>query len=268
MCWFGVGTTFKDGLCADGGHSAILIGSHPVWNPKNWRKKTLGHASLRTQIMRAAKKGVEITEATTATGLEDCQREWLGRLAIAPLKFLNEPVDFENTEGRQFFVAMQRGKVVGYLVACPIPATGGRLVEEVARRPDAPNGTTEALIAHAMEAFAKESIESVTLGLAPLSRLGAPKEPLAKGAVGIALRWIRLLGRRFYNFEGIESFKAKMRPDEWVPVYAVVRGEWRLRHIGAIVEAFTGERPMRAATRFTWTAFCQELRWIFKKRER
>lgn len=268
VCWFGVSTGFKDDLCADGEHSAILIGSHPVWNPKNWGKKTLRHASLRTQIRRAAKKGVVITETASTVGLEECQQEWLGRLAISPLKFLTEPVDFENADGRQFFVATQNDKVVGYLVACPIPATSGRLVEEIARRPDAPNGTTEALIAHAMEAFAKENVESVTLGLAPLSRLGAPNDALAKGAVGLALKWMKVHGRRFYNFEGIESYKAKMQPDEWIPVYAVVRGQWKLRHIGAIVEAFTGETPMRAIVRFTWTAFCQELRWMVDKRKR
>lgn len=262
-CWFGVSRQFKDALCQDGSHTAILIGSKPVWNPALWQEKLTRHASLRAQINRAANKGVTIQQSRSPIGLSDCQSDWLGRLRFEPLKFLTEPVDFEDADKREFFIARQKGRIVGYLVATP--TTNGRLVEEIARRSDAPNGTTESLIAFAMDHFAEQDIRSVTLGLAPLSTLGAPNESEAAGTVGAALRHIRANGNSFYNFKGIEYFKAKMQPDEWVPVYAVVRGNWRLGHLGAISEAFTGESPTKSAAKFAYTSISHALKSIVNK---
>jgi phosphatidylglycerol lysyltransferase len=34
--------------------------------------------------------------------------------------------------------------------------------------------------------------------------------------------WARAHGRRFYNFDGLDRFKAKLHPDAWLPVFAVV----------------------------------------------
>ena len=42
----------------------------------------------------------------------------------------------------------------------------------------------------------------------------------------------------------VERFKAKLRPYEWRPVFAVLPGRWTLADLGAIVEAFTGKSPM------------------------
>ena len=37
-----------------------------------------------------------------------------------------------------------------------------------------------------------------------------------------ALAWLRAHGRRFYNFEGLRAFKAKLAPAGWDPVYALL----------------------------------------------
>lgn len=258
-CWFGVSRQFRDALCQDGSHTAILIGSKPVWIPDLWQDKLKCHSSLRAQINRATNKGVTVLKIPSPVGLRDCQTDWLGRLSISPFKFLTKPVDFEDTNNREFFVALHKGRIVGYLVANSVTTNCGRLVEEIARRPDAPNGTTESLIAFAMDRFAEEGINTVTLGLAPLSSLGAPNETQSSGLVGTALKHIRASGKWYYNFEGIEFFKAKMQPDEWLPIYAVVRGSWRLKHLCAIVEAFTGDRPTTAAAKFVYASISQRL---------
>ena len=31
-------------------------------------------------------------------------------------------------------------------------------------------------------------------------------------------KWVRAHGKRFYNFEGLEAFKSKFRPDGWEPI--------------------------------------------------
>jgi phosphatidylglycerol lysyltransferase len=48
----------------------------------------------------------------------------------------------------------------------------------------------------------------VTLGLAPLA-----------GGVAGPLRTARRFGAALYDFEGLRAFKAKLRPERWVPIY-------------------------------------------------
>ncbi len=53
-----------------------------------------------------------------------------------------------------------------------------------------------------------------------------PNTPLGSAAPPPAVRallaWLRLHGRRFYNFKELDAYKAKFRPEEWEPVYAVM----------------------------------------------
>ena len=57
----------------------------------------------------------------------------------------------------------------------------------------------------------------------------------------------RAHGRRFYNFAGLDAFKAKFGPERWDGVYAVATGRGgELRALYAIAAAFTGGKPLRA----------------------
>jgi phosphatidylglycerol lysyltransferase len=58
---------------------------------------------------------------------------------------------------------------VAFLVASPVVAKNGYLVELLARSPSAPNGTAELLIDAAMQRFAQEDRQYVTLGLIALA---------------------------------------------------------------------------------------------------
>jgi phosphatidylglycerol lysyltransferase len=42
------------------------------------------------------------------------------------------------------------------------------------------------------------------------------------------LQWVRLHGARFYNFAGLDAFKAKFNPEAWEPMYADATGRTRL----------------------------------------
>jgi len=54
-------------------------------------------------------------------------------------------------------------------------------------------------------------------------------------------------GRRFYNFGGLESFKAKFEPQEWESIYAISNQEhFSPRTLYAIAAAFT-KRPVWVA---------------------
>ena len=124
----------------------------------------------------------------------------------------------------------------------------GWLVEQIVRSPGAPNGTTELLVDAAMRAAAVDQARYFTLGVAPLSaRAGSADGTLW---LRLALGWVRAHGRRFYNFGGLESFKAKFRPEGWEAAWLVTNDKTvRPRHLWAIASAYAGGSPMRTLAR-------------------
>jgi phosphatidylglycerol lysyltransferase len=155
--------------------------------------------------------------------------------------------------------------VLAFLVATPIPARRGWLIEQWPRRPHAPNGTVELLLDAAMRTLAGDGAEQVTLGLAPLSTR-APRATTVDGAplpawVRVALRWARAHGRRFYDFDGLDAFKAKFAPDRWEPLVAIVdRPRVDVGALWAIAGAFGRGNPAGLAVRGVARALRAELR--------
>ena len=108
------------------------------------------------------------------------------------------------------------------------------------------NGTAELMIDAAVRWMAAEHASYVTLGLAPLSTRVESRgtEPWW---LRVEFAWLRAHGRRFYNFTGLDAFKAKFDPERWEAVYAITteRGD-TLHALYAIAAAFTGGKPVGA----------------------
>jgi phosphatidylglycerol lysyltransferase len=161
--------------------------------------------------------------ATDAPALSRCLTEWLATRGLPPLHFLVEPASLSLLEDRRVFVAERRGEVVGFLIASPVPARAGWLLEQIVRGRAAPNGTAELLVDAAMRAAARDGSGYATLGLVPLSRRArVPSYPNPLW-LRLLVGWARAHGRRFYNFDGLDAFKAKFRPARWDPVFAIAR---------------------------------------------
>ena len=61
---------------------------------------------------------------------------------------------------------------------------------------------------------------------------------------------MRAHGTRFYNFRGLEHFKAKFRPQAWEPVFAIAaEPRIRLANLYAVMGVFTGRSPLVAIGR-------------------
>jgi phosphatidylglycerol lysyltransferase len=151
--------------------------------------------------------------------------------------------------------------VVGFLVASPIPARNGWLTEQFVRGSGAPNGTIELLVDFAARAVAADGAEYFTMGLVPLSSQGNATHRNPWWLRFVA-RWARAHLRRFYNFDGLEAFKAKFRPHAWEPIYAI--SNERRFSVGtfyAVVAAFTKSPPILALLIGFWKAMRQEIRW-------
>ncbi|MDQ6738755.1 MAG: DUF2156 domain-containing protein, partial [Gemmatimonadota bacterium] len=248
-------------------HSKFLLGAQPSWDPKNWDGIVASHSSLRAQLNRARNKGVAVElwscgRAEQSPELKTLLREWLGTRGLPPLHFLVEPETLGHLRDRRVFVASRDGTPVGFLVLSPIPARNGWLTEQFVRGHGAPNGTAELMIDAAVRWTVEQNCDYVTMGLAPLStRAGDFRN--ASPLLQLGVHWLRAHARRFYNFEGLDSFKAKFCPDRWEAVYAISNeSRYSLQSSYAVASAFTEAKPVRTVLAGIMSAIKQELQWM------
>ncbi len=251
-CYFGAAGRLFDDLHDRPGYATVVLGAQPVWNPQYWAGIPARTPSLRGQMHRARNKGVRASEwaperASADPRLRAVLREWLRTRRLPTMHFLVEPFTLHDLEGRRLFVAERGDEVVAFLTASPVPARQGWLVEQFVRGTHAPNGTIELLLDTMMLAVAADGATYVTMGLVPLRE--GPDDVLRPNPawLGTLLTIVRIHGRRFYNFEGLERFKTKFRPHHWEPIYAIsAERSFTLRTLYAIGAAFTRQSPVIA----------------------
>jgi lysylphosphatidylglycerol synthetase-like protein (DUF2156 family) len=260
VCYFAAEARLESIYTGSSDHSKFLLGAQPVWNPADWAGIVANHKSLRAQLNRARNKGVTVTEWTHEkahknVALVECLRTWLAAKGLPPLHFMVEP----DTLGRLFDRRV-------FVVLSPVATRNGWLFEQFPHVPGAPNGTVELMIDTAMRALATGRYDYATLGLSPLSTR-AEVAPFSNPLwLRIVLAWLRKHAQRFYNFDGLDSFKAKLHPTGWEPVFAV-SNEKNIspRTLYAILSAFSDGAPMRLITGGLWRAFITEIKWLKRK---
>jgi phosphatidylglycerol lysyltransferase len=249
-------------------HAKFLLGAQPVWQPRKWAEIVATHKSLRAQLNRARNKGVAVAEWTREKAFQnplliECLRQWLDAKGLPPLHFLVEPDTLERLYDRRVFVAEREAEVVGFVLLSPVVTRNGWLFEQFIHCPKAPNGTVELIIDAAMRELAKEGCDYATLGLSPLSSR-APIEPFDNPFwLRVLLAWMRKHAQRFYNFDGLDAFKAKLQPAAWEPVFAIYnRPRISPRLLYAIASVFSGNKPIRLVLGGLWRAVLTEARWL------
>jgi phosphatidylglycerol lysyltransferase len=271
VCYFGAGDRLDASYGRNPRWSRVLLGAQPVWDPREWSSAIATRSSIRAQFNRAKNKGITVSEwppeaAQNHPELRRCLLEWLDTKHLPPLHFMVEPETLDDLRDRRVMVAERnRRAVVGFMILSPVPVRRGWLVEQIVRGRDAPNGTAELLIDAAMRAVAESGATYATLGLSPLSERAtiAPiQQPLW---LRFVLRWVRLHGTRFYNFRGLENFKAKFNPHSWEPIFAIAQGSsFSPGDLYAIAGAFSGGAPLRLIARALAKATLQELSRLFR----
>lgn len=265
VCYFGAEARFESCLAGSPRYSRMWLGAQPVWHPQSWAGIFARHSSLRAQLNRARNKLVAASEwpverAASHPGLRRCLSEWLATRGLPPMHFLVESQTLERLYDRRIFVAEQKGTVLGFLVSSPVPQRNGWLIEQIVRGAGAVNGTNELLVDTAVRAAAASGSGYITLGLSPLSKRGVAPSDSNPIWLRALLAWVRAHGRRFYNFEGLDAFKAKFQPERWEPVYAIAN-EPRFSPLilYAIAAAFTDGHPVSSVSHALWRALRQEI---------
>jgi phosphatidylglycerol lysyltransferase len=240
VVFFGAGERLERVYAARVDHALVRIGAQPTWEPNAWPTIVREKASLRAQLNRARNKGVRVEEwpaerAARSSALRGVLREWLDTRGLPPMHFLVTPDLFDTLQDRRIFVAERGENVVGFLVATAIPARNGWLVEQWPRVRSAPNGTTHLLIDAAV----------------------GDGQPVW---LRLVLTWIRAHGRRFYNFRGLEAFKASAQPMAWEPIFAIAPGRrFTPMLLRSLAGAFSGGSPERFVARAVMSAAAKEL---------
>jgi phosphatidylglycerol lysyltransferase len=174
-----------------------------------------------------AQQGVTVearsfAEAGASPELDRVLDEWLRSRGLPPLHFMVEPRTLHGVVAdRELLVARRAGSAVAFLVASPVAARNGYLIEQVARSPDAPNGSSELLIDAAMRRFAEDGRVYVTLGLVALSAQASAASAINPWWLRLMTTFARAHANRFYNFRGLERFRTKMSPAYWETIYAI-----------------------------------------------
>jgi phosphatidylglycerol lysyltransferase len=268
VCYFAAESRLENVYAGSPGHSNLLLGAQAVWNPHDWAEIVAGHKSLRAQLNRARNKSVTVAEwpaakADNNPALAECLEKWLAMKGLPPLHFMVEPDTLGRLFDRRIFVAEREGAVVGFVVLSPVATRNGWLFEQFPHAPGAPNGTVELMIDAAMRTLAEDGCDYATLGLSPLS-VRAPVGPFDNPLwLRILLAWLQKHGQRFYNFDGLDAFKAKLRPGRWEPVFAV-SNEKNIspRTLYAILSAFSNNAPVRLVFGGLWRALMTEIKWL------
>lgn len=127
-------------------HATVVLGAQPVWDPRTWLEIVQGRASLRAQLNRSRNKAVIAEsiapeQAASDPELHHVLREWLNARRLPPMHFLVEPDVLDGVvQDRVVLIARRNGDAVAFLVASPVVAKDGYLVELLARSPSAPMG--------------------------------------------------------------------------------------------------------------------------------
>ena len=271
VCYFGAEARLEAIYRESTGRARVLLGAQPVWDPAEWPDVVAASASIRAQLNRARNKRVAVEEwsarrAESSGELRGILKQWLASRGLPPLHFLVEPETLANLSDRRVFVASRDAVPVAFLVASPVPCRRGWLVEQFVRGNDAVNGTTQLMVDAAMRGLAAGGAAFVTLGLAPLSSRAGLTEHNPIWLRGL-LGWVRAHGRRFYNFDGLDAFKARLNPKRWDPVFAIAAApSFSPEYLYAIAGAFSGGSPVTLVARGLWRAASTELRWLAGQR--
>jgi hypothetical protein len=197
------------------GCRTLTLGLQSVLKPSEWDATLRRRPKLREQLRRARAKGVTVRAVDPAeldqgtplhTAVARLRAEWLASRAMEPLGFLVDVEPFYARGEHRYFVAERGPKAVQFLSCVPIYASSGWLMEDMLRGTDAPNGTTELLIAAMMQSLDGDPCW-LTPGLTPLT-----------GTIPWWLRVVRFSSVALYDFSGLLRFRSRLRPAAWMPV--------------------------------------------------
>lgn len=213
---------------------AIKIGASPCFDLTNWNPRGNKAKKLRSGINQAQRSSITVEEKielneTFRAEVGDLCEKWLkSRPANIKFGWLFELSPFQFEEKKKYFTARNaQGKLVGLLVASPIPVRNGWYLEDVLRLSDAPNGTADLLVFETIKILIGKGASFATLGTSPLAEEGddnisADENFIVQKVMNFSRKYLSSI----YNFNGLKHFKGKFVPTNWESEYVLAPKGW------------------------------------------
>ena len=207
---------------------SLVVGQQPEWYvPDDFERPEF--KNIRRQVRRARNKNIEIEHLNlddisapidaVSPEVNRLVNEWRRTRGLDTFGFMVQPEIDLNRRYGHILLARRHGELIGLLSCIPTPGNRGWYFEDLIRSQRAPNGTIEYLVVDAFKRLHTAETPYITLGMVPLHDL----PPLRAGqrVIGGLLRIVRQVGRYFYNFEGLHTFKSRFRPQRWTDMHLV-----------------------------------------------
>ncbi len=232
-------------LCRERGWKTLKIGEEPFFTLDGYAPRGNRTKKVRSAANQAQKTGVAIERVAqgaqpapgVAREMMEVLNEWRTSRRIAALSFSLRLSPLDGAEDKVILLARKNGRIEGFVTCIPVASRNGYYVEDMIRRPTAPNGVSELLFLAAADECRARGAEMANLGLAPLRN--ASRQPTGHRVIGHLLQFTFRRLNFFYKFKPLEHFKAKFGPTRWEEAFLIYRPGRLLRVSIALFNAFT-----------------------------
>lgn len=193
------------------------------------KKADLRHYRNKAQAGKVIVQEETDSESLRQTLMPVCEawlplKSWIAH----ELEFLARPFQCAPEFGTRLFTGRINGHIVSFVVLDPIyqqDTVTGYTVSILRHLPDAPEGSVDAIVLHAITQFAAEGIPRLSLGVSPFHRIEALAQAEGRGALPVywLYRALRRWGDPIYHFRGLSFHKSRYRATE-SPVYTAAPG--------------------------------------------
>ena len=204
------------------GLKPVAMGEEAVLRPDAFSLEGRAVRKVRQSVSRLRKAGyafrlllADEVDPELAAEVEEVSAAWRG---ARPERGFSMAIDELRAPGTVLALAVDSGgRIGGFLHLAPSPACGGWSLSTMRRRPDAPNGLNEFLIAETLAWAQRSGASEVSLNFCVLTDFLAPGR--ATTPLRRATRHALLLADNAFQLERLYAFNRKFFP------------EWRRRYI-------------------------------------
>ena len=214
---------------------SIKIGEEPWLDLKHYLPRGNAGKGVRSARNQAIRSGMEVQEwPAEDIDLNPFKRaiiqklfdQWRKARFLQLPGFMNSTDPFAFSEIRRYFVALTSKKeVCGYLIATPIPAHSGYFLEDLILSPDAPRGVGELLTLESLYVLERDEVPTVSLGVITATSLEVNSVSGPPHCIQLLILKLPKLVSLFYNFNGMEIFRKRFKPQKWEGIHLAVLNE-------------------------------------------
>ena len=150
---FAGATSRLAGICREDGWKTLKVGEEPVFELEDYAPRGNRTKKVRSAANQARKGGVTIEciparqrpPSGVAREMLEVQGAWQSSRNINALAFTLRLAPLELADDKVILLARLNGRLEAFVTCIPVPARNSYYVEDMIRRPDAPNGVSEML---------------------------------------------------------------------------------------------------------------------------